>query len=185
MNPCDDNDPCTNDTCIAGNCSHSSRCADGLYCTENVCIANVNGSGTMVAECVFPERVCDIGLNETERKCYKAACSETKQCFKTVDMRTVNVCGECMAKINQTDRTDTSCINGFSVPITAGLAAGAVAAIVVGAVIGFAIFSAAGAFGTYKLVALAKAAEGMTAHNNPMYAPSDSETINPAYGQQQ
>lgn len=39
---CDDNEPCTIDTCASGNCDHAPMaCDDGVACTDDACVAGV------------------------------------------------------------------------------------------------------------------------------------------------
>jgi hypothetical protein len=62
VNPeCDDNNPCTDDSCVAGACQHSAddtnACSDGIACTNDTC-----SSGACVTTSACPVgRTCNLG----------------------------------------------------------------------------------------------------------------------------
>eukprot|EP00727_Mastigamoeba_balamuthi_P001201 m51a1_g11078 hypothetical protein (745) ;mRNA; r:567702-570697 len=180
-NPCDDSDPCTVDSCSNNQCVHKPLCDDGLRCTNDFCKATVDLKN---ATCKHVLLDCD-DYNYTKPKgdnytCYRFSCKEhtsdlcvLERFFSDSD----NLCANCR---NTTHKT--TCIGGISAAAAGAIiGASAIAGIVVACVVGFLIFSAVSAFGTYKLVQMNRAGGNMGAHNNPMYKPSDAESVNPAY----
>eukprot|EP00727_Mastigamoeba_balamuthi_P003604 m51a1_g13240 hypothetical protein (315) ;mRNA; f:725-2222 len=116
----------------------------------------------------------------SEWTCKQYTCTEngTDLCFvETIVSDSSNPCDKC-----RNTTSTTRCIGGLTVAAASAIiGAAAIAGIVVACVVGFLIFSAVSAFGTYKLVQMSRAGANMGAHNNPMYKPSDSEAVNPAY----
>jgi hypothetical protein len=179
-NPCDDSNMCTNDTCTNNTCHNTAICNDHLFCTDDVCSVDTQGN----VGCTYVEHSCNLNLSDVEASCYIAKCSEHVHCYKaTIRGAFTNPCGDCVGQFAG-ENDSTTCYGDISWPKLAGaLAGGIVAGIVIAAVVGFLIFAGASAFGTWKLVQMSKAGKGMAAHNNPMYKPSDHESVNPAYAQ--
>eukprot|EP00727_Mastigamoeba_balamuthi_P001202 m51a1_g11079 hypothetical protein (508) ;mRNA; r:571076-573907 len=180
-NPCDDSDPCTVDSCSNNQCVHKPLCDDGLRCTNDFCKATADLKNAtckhVLIDCDDYNYTVPRGDNYT---CYRYFCSEEggdlcllKRYFTKSD----DPCAECR---NSTRKV--KCIGGLPVAAAGAIiGAAAIAGIVVACVVGFLIFSAVSAFGTYKLVQMNRAGGGMAAHNNPMYKPNDAESVNPAY----
>eukprot|EP00727_Mastigamoeba_balamuthi_P005566 m51a1_g1629 hypothetical protein (600) ;mRNA; f:264930-267708 len=178
---CDDSDPCTVDSCAGNSCVHTDLCDDGLRCTTDYCSSS---SDLKSATCKHVLIDCsDYNFTEgsgSEWTCKQYTCTEngTDLCFvETIVSDSSNPCDKC-----RNTTSTTRCIGGLTVAAASAIiGAAAIAGIVVACVVGFLIFSAVSAFGTYKLVQMSRAGANMGAHNNPMYKPSDSEAVNPAY----
>lgn len=68
---CEDNNPCTHDICVLGDCENKSICDDNNPCTEDLC----NETG----DCVFNDILCD-----DEDVCTQEECSaEAGKCVYT------------------------------------------------------------------------------------------------------
>lgn len=79
---CNDNEPCTVDSCLNGTCSHSPMsCQDADLCTDNACVNGV---------CVSTPYPCDPGDVCFQGVCYDP-CSTTAECNDGVDC-TVDTC---------------------------------------------------------------------------------------------
>eukprot|EP00727_Mastigamoeba_balamuthi_P005420 m51a1_g1498 hypothetical protein (982) ;mRNA; r:331153-335037 len=186
-NPCDDGNPCTRDFCNTSTqkCNSTALCYDGKWCTDDVCVTDPNNPTN--ATCKFPRRSCsEIGLDGPERECFAADCSEkyTKCYKKLLNSSLADACGSCVKTYDPQKRRDTGCIGALGwKTATAVITGGVIAGIVIAAVVGFLIFAAVSSYGTWKLVQMSKMGQGMAAHNNPMYKPSDQESVNPAYSQ--
>ncbi len=102
---CDDGDPCTTDTCVAGQCVHTPIvCDDGNPCTDDTCVGG---------ECVFTPvkgRSCDDGNACTEND----ACDTTGACVGTPvscddgNACTTDACDPATGCVHQ----DVDCDNG-------------------------------------------------------------------------
>jgi hypothetical protein len=109
---CDDSNPCTNDTCSAGQCSHSNNtasCNDGKSCTSNDVCAGGKCSGTSTcpsdATCGGSTCACTDG-SET-------LCSASNTCVNLAN--STSDCGLCGRACASGD----SCQNGACKPSSA------------------------------------------------------------------
>jgi hypothetical protein len=76
---CDDNDPCTDDSCnepggcnfapIAGCCTTNTDCDDGNACTQDTCNGQNSCENVAIAGCCNLDNECDDGDSCTKDKC--------------------------------------------------------------------------------------------------------------------
>lgn len=81
---CDDEDPCTEDECVEGECVFTpdaelccetdTDCDDGNVCTEDSCDAGQQCVGIMVPGCCNFDEECEDGLSATDDQCLQNAC---------------------------------------------------------------------------------------------------------------
>eukprot|EP00727_Mastigamoeba_balamuthi_P011956 m51a1_g7383 hypothetical protein (656) ;mRNA; r:109667-112887 len=168
---CPDKGKCLKARCVDGECKYTPvDVNDGNECTVDTCDNHTGVQHTLNCEDGDP---CTDD-SEKYTKCFK----------RLLNSSLADACGSCVRTYDPQTRRDTGCIGALGWKVaTKYIAGGAIAGIVVAAVVGFLIFAAVSSYGTYKLVQMSKLGAGMAAHNNPMYEPSHKESVNPAYDQ--
>jgi len=77
---CNDNNPCTKDTCVAGKCkfvdNSAALCTDGLKCTKDVCTKD--DYDPTKPKCSYP---VDLGLCGILTSCQTASCGYDRDCL--------------------------------------------------------------------------------------------------------
>lgn len=110
---CDDNDPCTQDTCIKkyGFCSHRVHCADDSLCNFDICVPS-RGNSSKPYRCLHPIKSCTRDKNLLKMKF--SSVPENKQsewlgkCSKTTGCKTCTISAQCD---DNKGCTKDSCIN--------------------------------------------------------------------------
>lgn len=189
---CDDENPCTIDTCVPKNgtvsddelpyvCKNEPKCTTDKYC-EKVSCSIVTGN------CTYYTNNCE-DYNGTLDSCHVVVCDEeTRKCKSTLILSAVlDVCGDCIktygtdAMLNIT-AIQQDCIGGMTMPeFAAAIGGAAVAAIVIAAIIVAAIIAVSSAMGTRELIKRAKNSGEISATNNPLYEDNENEATNPLY----
>jgi len=189
-----------NDPCIIYECNpstgvwkHTEKCDDGLFCTNDRC--SVKG------ECRNNPLRCSEEINMTGFPCFEARCKEGENDHKCVRKLIpgayIDICGNCIKKdvttvavsdsssvsiSSESEDELVSCTGAPPRPIlTEGLAAAAIALIIIAAVVGGAGITASGVITTKQLIARAKGASNQSAHSNPLFEDNEAEMTNPAF----
>jgi len=166
---CNDNNACTIDTCnVTIGCVNTPIvCNDNLTCTTDTC--------NSLAGCQFNARDCslDPSLPKVTGNCYVAACTEEKACYiKQFPGRAVDKCGVC-------DGDGKSCVH-LNTAQAAGIAAGVLAAIIIGAIAVCAVLGAIGGKKGYDIYMRNR--NNMTgANTNPLYTDNGLSGTNTMY----
>lgn len=176
---CFNGDLCLNYTCIEhidyGNysCEYEFKCED-IPCKNVKC--SLNG------QCIYTDIVC----NDID-PCFTYSCINDKCKKNILNITALNPCSECMVDYHAMglylDYNSTLCEGnktGFDLDV-ALISAGAVAAIVVSAIIVTTGITIGGTKGIHELVKRANAANTNSAHTNPLYQPNDNELVNPMH----
>jgi len=186
------NDPCLVYTCDneTGRWNHTKKCDDGLYCTNDQC--------SVYGECRNNPIRCGEELNMTGYPCFEARCKEGEdkhKCVrKLIPNAYIDICGNCIKKDvvevqSSSDSTSSSEVNELvqctGAPprpmLTEGLAAAAIALIIIAAVVGGAGIAASGVITTKTLIDRARGASNQSAHSNPLFEDNEAEMTNPAF----
>jgi len=190
------------DKCYPGTCdpntgkwTHEFLCDDGLYCTNDRC---------WKGECRHPEVQCDLELNMDGYPCFQPRCKEGEGKYKCtrklIPDAYIDICGRCImtgdestsnsvsssgegsgaAEAQEVDVTE--CTGAPPKPVmTEGLAAAAIALIIIGAIVVGAALTASTVVGTKTLIDRAKGANNQSAHSNPLFEENETELANPTY----
>jgi len=192
----EDRDLCLDYTCIptTGEFETKPHCDDGLYCTENQC--------TVTGECKYPQIICtEEELPMDGYPCFVAKCKEGDgeyNCVRKLRPNAyIDVCGNCIQEKEDDDESTSGfnnvtsaessvdlleCTNAPPKPLLAeGLAAAAIALIILAAVLVGAGIAASGVLGTKTLIDRAKGARNQSAHTNPLFEGNEAEMTNPAF----
>lgn len=171
---CDDNNACTLDYCdpAKGCINEPIVCSDNLNCTVDTC--------NSILGCQFLARDCATDPSiKADGDCYVAACDEARgprglnPCFiTTFPGRQIDECGKCDG--------DGSTCQGVDVKQAAGIAAGVLAAIIIGSIVVCAVLGAIGGKKGYDIYMRNK--NNMTgANTNPLYHDNGLSGTNPMY----
>ena len=176
---CESDDLCVISECVEHPEWGNSTGEEHPKCEDQVCKTT---KCTITGECIYSDVICD-NKNDT---CFKYVCEDNECVKKPFKKETVDPCGECIEKYHEMglylDLNESLCKGE---PITnddlkiVGLAAGAIAGIVVAAVVAGVGISAAGAKGVKTLIDKARQAQNMAAHTNPLFESNDHEMTNP------
>jgi len=81
---CNDNNPCTIDTCVNGICQNKDGnfCDDHLHCTDNICKPNPLNSTRYL--CLYPINLTNCGTGPVSR-CQKFDCGYNRDCKLRLD----------------------------------------------------------------------------------------------------
>jgi len=210
LNCADKGDQCVSYSCVAsadngkGACVGVNKTHDSDNCTVYVCDP-VTGWNAMpkcttdkackVARCSPANggvcREADIsckGKVNITNKCFQAICKEPKGCQKKLyDGAYVDICGQCiraddLGSDSITESQETACIEAPEQPMDPdGLAAAAVALIVLLAVIIGAAVAVSTVLGTKALIDRARGAQNQSVVSNPLFEDSQTEMSNPAF----
>jgi von Willebrand factor type A domain. len=176
-------DVCTNWTCDpeTGLWNSTPKCTTELACKTAKC--SIAGGGV----CSLVDVNC-YGKVENLTDCFQAICKEPKGCQKKLyDGAYVDICGECirpdgLESGSVTESQETGCIDAPEEPLdTEGLAAAAIALIILGAIIIGAAVAASTVLGTKALLDRARGAANQSVVSNPLFEDSATEMSNPAF----
>jgi len=192
--------PPGSDKCLIYTCDPANgiwkiteKCDDGLFCTNDRC--------SVYGECRNNPVRCSEELNMTGYPCFEARCKEAEEKYKCVRKLIpgayIDICGNCIKKdVNTVAESDSSSVSISSESVdelisctgapprpilTEGLAAAAIALIIIAAVVGGAGITASGVITTKQLIARAKGASNQSAHSNPLFEDNEAEMTNPAF----
>lgn len=166
---CDDHTVCTNDTCNpATGCENTPiTCDDGYLCTSDICDS--------ILGCLYPDLDCSPTPDyiAVHGECYEGRCNATSGCWLALKAGSyIDDCGQCNG--------DGVCFLGLNTAEAAALGAGVLAAIIIGAVAFFLIFSAIGGKVGYDYYKKRQAALS-GAQESPIYQESNKQGNNPFY----
>ena len=176
---CESDDLCVISECVEHPEWGNYTCEEHPKCEDQACKLT---KCSITGECIYNDVICD-NKNDT---CFKYVCEDNECVEKPFNKSTVDPCGNCIDKYHKmglySDLNETLC---ESTPPKnddlklIGLAAGAIAGIVVASVVAGVGISAASAKGVKTLVDRAHQAKNMGAHNNPLFESDDHEMTNP------
>ena len=196
---CDDNDPCTIDSCVPLNASDSlpyssSDIGDGYVCLRQpVCFSDKfceRVSCNSQGNCTWVQYDCeDRNANSTLDSCLTYKCDEASRSCKPTLLPTalLDVCGGCIKIYSDNSTVDVNalknrCIAGMKMPeFTAVIGAAAVAGIVIAAIIVAAAIGISSAIGTKELIKRAKKNADVATNSNPLYEDNTNEFNNPTF----
>jgi len=179
-------DNCTVFTCEDDGWHVAPKCPTTKACKVNRCNKDLEDEN-----CYEVDVECR-GKVKIPNKCFQAACKEPDGCYKKQYRGAYfDVCGNCIRQddLDSSDESldlsseeyDECAVTSEEELPTEGLAAAAVALIVVGAILIGATIAISSIVGTKALIERARGASNQSAVNNPMFEDSHKEMSNPVF----
>jgi hypothetical protein len=189
---CDDGRYCTVDRCWKGKCRYPEVSCDlelnmtGYPCFQPRC-REAKGRYKCVRK-LIPNAYIDICgrcIKSDEGSSSSSEVPESESSFGSESMFVSEISGDVDRNVTVASESDVDvneCTGAPPKPVlTEGLAAAAIALIILAAVIVGAGIAASGVIGTKTLIERAKGAGNQSAHSNPLFEDNEAEMTNPAF----